>query len=100
MSKLASELLENNDFKQTVYASKEYAKGILEGGNTSGNTSLAMNFGLGLKTQLSHGIELYFEPEISTSLLNGDIRLIMTELLHSISKLVSINHSIYNYFCI
>lgn len=73
LSKLASELLENNDFKQTVYASKEYAKGILEGGNTSGNTSLAMNFGLGLKTQLSHGIELYFEPEISTSLLNGDI---------------------------
>jgi hypothetical protein len=71
--KLASELLENNDFKQTVYASKDYSKGILDGGNTSGNTSLAMNFGLGFKAQLSHGIALYFEPEISTALLNSDV---------------------------
>ena len=71
LSKLAKELIENNDFKQTLYAEKEYDIGILEGGSASGNSSLALNFGVGLKTRLSHSISFFIEPGIGKSIINS-----------------------------
>lgn len=69
--KLANELLESNDFRQTLYAAKTYEKGLLEGGNTSGNLSLSLNFGLGIETQISPSVSFFFEPEISTLVINS-----------------------------
>jgi hypothetical protein len=71
LEKLANELLESNDFKQTVYASKDYNKGVLEGGNTTSNINLAANLGIGLSAKLSPTLSLFIEPEISASLLNS-----------------------------
>ncbi len=70
LSKLASELLASNDFRQTVYAEKKYNVGILEGGMTSSNTGLTGKIGFGFERILSPTLSFFVEPEASLSLIN------------------------------
>jgi hypothetical protein len=70
--KLAEELLETNDFKNTLYAAKEYKNGTFEGGKSNENFSLSMSVGLGLQTEIQNSYSFFIEPSINYTIFKND----------------------------
>lgn len=70
--KLAEELLETNDFKNTLYAAKEYKNGTFEGGTSNENFSLSMSVGLGLQTEIQNSYSFFLEPSFNYTILKND----------------------------
>lgn len=70
--KLAEELIETNDFKNTLYAAKRYKNGTFEGGKSNENFSLSMSVGLGLQTEIQNSYSFFIEPAFNYTLLKND----------------------------
>lgn len=70
--KLAEELIETNDFKNTLYAAKQYKSGTFEGGKSNENFSIAMSIGLGLQTEIQNTYSFFIEPVFNYTILKND----------------------------
>jgi hypothetical protein len=73
IEKLAKELINNSDFAQTAYAAKEYRPGVLDGGKTSGNLSLNLNVGLGIKARIADDMSIFAEAGYGRIIYNNSI---------------------------